>query len=270
MTGLTAEAIGMMAQCGAAIVLPCKRGPMMVNRHDQIMTFALAAYGEFGEDEFDVIGRWLKPGMQVVDVGANIGTHSLAFAEMVAPGGGVISFEPIMCNFHLLCANIAMSGRQNIYPQRVMAGARDEMHMLKQIDVNQEANFGNVNAASLITEAGVPTPELKIDGLGLAACHLIKIDVEGSEPEVLEGATETMEKFGPLIHVECHDGDKNESRIQSLLRKHGYETYWLFNRLFRPNNYKGSKVAQGGHDRNILAVRPNQKHVAEGLEACSL
>lgn len=268
--GIAAEDIGLLTQCGSTLILPCRRGPMMVNRHDQVMTFALAIYGEFGEDELEVLGQWLKPGMHVIDVGANIGVHSLAFSKMVSPGGSVISLEPIMCNFNLLCANIAMSSQQNIYPQRTMAGKETGTRMLTQIDSSKAANFGSINAKALEVLTGVPTPEVTIDWLDVKKCDLIKIDVEGSELDVLEGAVNTITKFKPLLQVECSEGDDNEAAIQALLRSHGYETYWLYNRLFRPNNYKCSDAAQHGQDRNILAVQPAHKHITEGLEICSL
>src|SRR5689334_7752596 len=76
--GITeAKDIGMLFQCGHVLVVPTRRGAFAVNRNDQIMTPALAMYGEYGEDELEVLERFLKPGMVVLDVGAHIGTHSI-------------------------------------------------------------------------------------------------------------------------------------------------------------------------------------------------
>ncbi len=249
----------------------CRRGPLMVNKNEHIMAWALAVYGEFAEDELELIERYLKPGMTVLDVGANIGTHATAFAKMVNPGP-VYAFEPHLCNFNILCGNIAMRGTQNVYPQRAMIGSENRMHMLQQVDAEQSANFGSLKALGIESQAGFPTPESKIDSIGLPACDFIKIDVEGAELEVLTGAAETIDKFGPPILAECNEyKDAAASlaafeHIAPFFRKHGYTMYWQYNRLYRPDNFRGSTEEKPGHDRNIIAVRNPCDELTKGLE----
>ena len=243
----------------------------MVNRHDQIMTPVLAIYGEYGEDEFELLGKYLKPGMTVLDIGANIGTHAIAFAEMVTDTGCVLCFEPMMYNFHLLCANIAMNGSQRIYPHRMIVGDHDDDYArLPQIDGKQRRNFGMYKALKEVRGQGIPTPIVTIDSLDMTRCDLIKIDVEGSEFEVLDGARETIEEFSPVIQAECNEDDKESAaRLLPFFREMGYKTYWSYNRLHRPNNYKCSKTEKTGRDRNIIAVRTRLPQLTEGLEPCS-
>ncbi len=251
----------------------CRHGPLMFNKHEHIMAYALAIFGEFAEDELERLARYLKPGMTVIDVGANIGTHATAFAKMVSPGR-VYAIEPHLCNFNILAGNIALRGTQNAYPIRAMAGTADRMHLLAQIDATQGANFGALTALDRVSEGhGFPTPEMRVDSLGLSACNLIKVDVEGHELEVLTGATETIDKYGPVILAECNE-KANEAdslatfeRIAPFFRAHGYSMFWQFTRLFRPDNFLGSTETVEGHDRNILAVRTPTPELTDGLEA---
>lgn len=266
-----AQDLGMLFQCGHVLVVPTRRGAFAVNRHDQIMTPALAMYGEYGEDELEVLGRFLKPGMIVLDVGAHIGTHSVAFAKMVSPGGGVLAFEPVHCTFNLLCANIAFSGQQNIYPHRAIVGDENGARMARQIDATKEANFGRINAhenVRLSEGKGLVTEELTVDSLELTNLDLMKVDVEGSELRVLRGAADTIKRLSPVIQVECNLDD-NPEPLLALLHGHGYKTFWVFNRLFRENNYKHSTAKNEGRDRNILAVKNPTPEQTKGLVECS-
>jgi len=114
--------LGIIIQCAHVIILPCKRGTFVANRNDHIMTPSLAMYGEFAEDELEVLDKYVKPGMTVIDVGANIGVHSVALSDMVGRNGLVLSFEPVLCTYNLLCANLAFSGNQNVIAHRAMVG----------------------------------------------------------------------------------------------------------------------------------------------------
>ena len=87
---------------------PTRRGSMMAFRNDSgALTQSLRAYGEWAEHETTFCARFLLPGDTVLDVGAYIGTHALAFADHVGPGGRVISFEAQPASFTLLAHNMA-------------------------------------------------------------------------------------------------------------------------------------------------------------------
>lgn len=234
------------------------------------MAYALTVYGEFAEDELERLARHLKPGMVAVDVGANIGTHATAFEQMVQPGGCVYAIEPHPCNFNILCGNVAMRATQYVFPLRAMAGSKDAMHILPLVDAESRANFGALHALGTSSDkGGIPTPEIRIDSIGLPRCDFIKIDVEGSELEVLHGAQETIAKYRPVIQAECldtEDADASRERIEPFFKARDYRMFWLYSRLYRPNNFRGSKESKDGHDRNILAVPRDMPELTEGLE----
>ena len=65
----------------------CKHGPMMFFAGDTHIGRSLDLYGELSEPEIELFRRYLRPGMVAVDVGANIGTHTVCFAQSVGPSG---------------------------------------------------------------------------------------------------------------------------------------------------------------------------------------
>jgi hypothetical protein len=88
-------------------VKQCRHGMMLYNVHDLYVGRSLDQYGEFSQGEIDLFGQILKPGQVVLDVGANIGAHTLWFAQTVGPSGTVLAFEPQRIVFQALCANLA-------------------------------------------------------------------------------------------------------------------------------------------------------------------
>jgi hypothetical protein len=77
-----------------------------------------------------------------------------------------------------------------------------------------------------------------LDALGLPECAIIKIDVEGMEPQVLSGGAETIERCRPVIYFEAKTGAGTKACIE-FLRQRDYSLYWHFAPFFRPRNFRG-------------------------------
>lgn len=145
----------------------------------------------------------IRPGDVILDVGANIGFHSLYFSTLTGPNGKVIAIEPINQNFLAMQSNIALNGFENIITiQKALANETKEI----QIYIDPEAK--NPGAFSLL-EQGIKNTHISclkgddlIDELGLKLIDFIKIDVEGYELEALKGLSLTIEKSRPVIIFE--------------------------------------------------------------------
>jgi hypothetical protein len=97
---------------------------------------------------------------------------------------------------------------------------------------------------------------VSVDSLGLTGCRLIKVDVEGMETEVLEGARETVEKFQPLLFVENNTLDKASQVIESVFRL-GYRAYWHIRPYFHEDNFFANSenvFARTHPEANLLCV----------------
>jgi len=157
--------------------------------------------------------RFLQPGMVAFDVGANLGYYTLLFANRVGAAGRVIAIEPNPETFELLSETVALNGYGGMTSlvcaaASARAGESAELFVPLGEPKNATIAFAGNNRASELT-ASVPT--VSIDSLAkpLGRVDFVKIDVEGAEPQVLEGMAATIERFKPTILLEF-----NVSRYQ--------------------------------------------------------
>lgn len=152
----------------------------------------------------------------VIDVGANIGNHSLYLASV---GVKVVGFEPDP----VLASCAALSAQINDFP-----------HMeVKNIALGSERTTarlvapqpGNSGMTSLKVGRG-DIPVHPLDDFDMAPV-CIKIDVEGMELKVLHGAQETIAKHRPMLYVEAHAGEYAE--LAQWMAYHDYERRSRFN-----------------------------------------
>src|SRR5436309_7187120 len=116
----------------------CRHGRMLYNIHDQYIGRSLDLYGEFSEGEVELFQQIVKPGDVVIDVGANIGAHTLWFAKTVGNGGGVVAFEPQRLIFQTLCANLALNNVMNVMAFWQAVGEAPGVIVVPIFDPNKE------------------------------------------------------------------------------------------------------------------------------------
>lgn len=114
--------------------------------------------------------------------------------------------------------------------------------MVPTLDPSRSHNFGGLALGGF--EQGEVTPVFKIDDLNLATYHFLKIDVEGMEHEVLEGAVRSITAFSPIIYVE-NDREEKSAALIRFIDGLGYNMYWHTPMLYNPNNF-------AGHSENVF------------------
>src|SRR5260370_10696233 len=171
----------------------CRQGMMLYNVNDQFQGRMLEKYGEYSEGEVDTFAQFLKPGMTAVEVGANIGSHTVALANMVGPAGRVLAFEPQRAIFQVLCANIALNALEQVEAHWMAVGAAAGEVLIDRLDMRAVQNFGGYSIGG--AKAGDKVPLRSVDSFELAACHMIKIDVEGIDAHVNRRAPHTLERL---------------------------------------------------------------------------
>lgn len=214
-------------------------GYYLYNRNDTYIGKAIEKYGEFSTLEMKALTRMCGSNDFVIEVGANIGAHTVELARHVGPGGAVLAFEPQRLVFQTLCANVAINNLKNVYCYWAAAGANTQDIRVPELDPEKNANFGGL---SLGTGAGgMAVPCMMLDGfLSLPRLKLVKIDVEGMESEVIAGASQLISKFKPLLYLENDRIEKSEALIGQLDAL-GYDLYWNLPPLFNPGNFYGVK-----------------------------
>jgi len=214
----------------------CRHGLMLYSVSDIYIGQALDRYGEAFEAELSFLGQVVKPGMTVLDIGAHLGVHAVYFARQAGPSGQVLAFEPQPFLHHLLCANLALNSLSWTRPHLCALGAEQGFVQVPVLDYAQPANFGGLSLEPTATADAAAVPLARVDDLGLAACHFLKIDVEGMEAQVLRGAESTIRRFRPLIYVE-NDRPKRSAALISALLALDMRLYWHVTPLWNPANH---------------------------------
>jgi len=247
----------------------CRHGAMMYLANDLIGR-SLDLYGEFAEQEMQVFRTFVGPGGVAVDVGANIGTHTLALAEMAGPTGRVYSFEPQRALFNLLCGNLALNRATNVRARHAAVGEAAGAIETPPIDYGAAGAF-NFGAVSLADAAGYPpggeTVELiTLDSLALDRCDLLKIDVEGMERPVLAGAAETLRRTAPVIYLENNRRENSPALLGWLLTAR-YRCYWHLISYYAPDNFFGAaeNIFPGVVELNVIAIPAARGADVQGL-----
>jgi FkbM family methyltransferase len=226
----------------------CKHGAMMFYANDEYIGRSLDLYGEFSEGEMELFNDYLRSGMTVVDVGANIGVHTVYFANAVGPSGHVFAFEPQRILHQILCGNVALNQHGNVVALNAGLGAQSGTILVPRIDYARNANFGGLSLGKW--ERGEEVPLRTLDSCAPEACHLIKIDVEGMELAVLEGAKAVLDEHKPLLYVENDRAENSKALIAWLLNR-DYRLYWHMPRMFNAKNYFGETQNVFG---NIISI----------------
>jgi FkbM family methyltransferase len=177
----------------------------------------------------DLYTKIIKDDFVVIDAGANIGYHTVKFAKLAKT---VHAFEPVRNTYYTLCGNIAinnLSDKVITYPlglgnyngfATIEGSEKLDLWMWGGFHVTK--NIGS-NTLSPSSEGDISIS--KLDNFNLKP-DLIKIDVEGFEPMVIDGGMETISKHLPIILIEIHKNENQQSTIDKLLNL-GYRVHNL-------------------------------------------
>lgn len=189
------------------------RGSMAGVRINLGGSFLRYLTGDAEPEVQEALAELIEPGQTIYDVGANIGFFTILCARLVGPQGKVYAFEPIPENVVTLRHNIALNKLTNVIVVEQALSAStgtaemfvspwSAFHSLNVDGASKRENHGPDGGQ--ITVATVTLDEF-VQGDGISAPDLIKLDVEGAELLVAEGMRETLRTVQPLLLVEIHD-----------------------------------------------------------------
>ena len=165
---------------------------------------------------------FLKGGNVILDIGANIGNHTVFFSK-ICNAEKVYAFEPVAETYDTLCRNIDLNHIENtVVAYNVALGNASGKARIKYFD---PLNIGSTQ----IEEADDGNIGMKrLDDYQFERIDFIKIDVETYEYDLLQGAKNTLTQFAPVIFVEIFDDCF--SKVDKLLESYGYiNSYIIFN-----------------------------------------
>ena len=222
--------------------------------------------GYYNNDIVPLLDRLLKPGMTVIDVGANIGEISLVAARRVGCNGNVIAFEPLTRLADELEHNVVRNSLH--WVQVVRAGLADFTGAVPIYLAHKEFNDGTqhdgLGTLYPTEERGLAIETVQITcldtiaaQLNLESVDLIKIDIEGAELPCLKGSSETIRRYLPFVIIEVQAQTAGAA---------GYEPADLYS-FFEAFGYKFHRIGRGGvlaeieQDafQNVLCIPPGRK-----------
>lgn len=213
---------------------------------------AVIYYGLADHAEMHFLRDYLRPGDTFVDVGANVGVYSLLACSV--PGVSVVALEPSAKSFARARENIALNGleyRVRLIRAAAGAAARTAMFTTGLDVLNRLLDEGSQAPAE-------PVEVTTLDALGLERVALIKIDVEGWEAEVLEGARALIDSHRPVLIVEFNQ----PAELERIRRSIGYK--WVD---YRPGSRSLEESDPTGRIAHNLILVPDLESARARLAA---
>lgn len=184
--------------------------------------------GVFERSTHRALCRLARPGQTIVDIGANIGAHALHLARWTGAAGRVVAFEPTEFAFAKLTKNLALNpdiqgrviARQTLLVPAAGTALEESVASSWPVDggVADDAGMGSRRMSTKGARASTLDDELA--GLDIERVHLVKMDVDGHESSVLEGARILLRRDAPPIVMElapyAHAGRGFEDMVETL------------------------------------------------------
>ncbi|MDP4797084.1 MAG: FkbM family methyltransferase [Rhodospirillales bacterium] len=242
------------------------------NPNDQYIGKSLQAYGEWSYGEILLLARLLAPDANIIEVGGNIGAHTVPLAKRV-PDGHVIAFEPQRLCFQMLCANVINNDCTNVTTYNMAVGDVAGSTVMADIDPDRAFNFGGIGVnqstiAGPVSQHG-RTPVVCLDDMIDAAfkVQLIKCDAEGMEVKVVKGAAQLIARDKPVLYLEDDRAALSQSLYETV-RSFGYEVWWHAVPLYRPDNLAGNgkNIFENIYSFSLLCCHPSKPVDTSGLK----
>ena len=198
--------------------------------------FAIYLLGGFEVRTLRRYETLIREGDVVLDIGANVGAHTLPLAQLVGKTGRVYAFEPTRYAYSKQLVNIALNPQlaPRITAQQMMLTSSNTAELPPAVYSSwplESAEDLHVDhhGRLMTTEGARPcTLDTFLAEKGVARVDLIKLDVDGNEAAVLQGAQATLQKFKPRIMIELapyvHGEDPGEfDQLIESITSMGYE-----------------------------------------------
>lgn len=196
--------------------------------------------------------KYYRPNSNVIDIGGNVGTHTLLLSEIVSPGSKIYVFEPVYPD--IIKMNVDENHLQDhVIIYGVGVGNKNETIKVPIYPRNCVRNFGRLSlihhdtelteylSPSLLKKCQTKMTTIKVvtlDSKKLTNISIMKIDVEGMELQVLEGAMDTIQRERPVIFMEIWKRRRKETFSNPIFKKLLHDLH------YKPINIGGYE----GHD----------------------
>jgi FkbM family methyltransferase len=162
---------------------------LYLDTSDRGLSRTLFLFGKREIDHYKMLQEILKPGMNILDIGANIGYYAIMESKVIGPSGSITAIEPMLPNIEMLKRNIELNSVTNI---DVVHGAVSEQFGTGQMYMSSHSNLHTFHkdgsAAAYLESTPVDVPTMTLRDAAARSdkrADLIRMDVEGHEVEIL-------------------------------------------------------------------------------------
>jgi FkbM family methyltransferase len=209
----------------------------------------VVATGSNEPAEFGLLVRWIRPGDLVIDVGANIGVYTIAFAGL---GAHVAAIEPSASAQRALERSIRRNALSDLV--RVFASALSNHEGQASFTVGHDVGNRLIEDGEVVGESTL----VSLSTLGVLVrdpffdrpLALLKVDAEGADLMVLEGGLEILARDRPMVMVEAWGRDSDTSKF---LERLGYHPWQI-----SPNSWDLEEILDGGTRQNLIFIHPDR------------
>lgn len=202
----------------------------LINTKD-VIGWKIFFFGEYESGTNRTLEKYIKQGDVVIEAGANFGSETLLLSRLAGKNGHIYAFEPNPYIFEQLKINISSNelvnvssydyalGESNnmihfnIYPKGFcnpgMSSKYMETPITRKIDVNQK------------------TIDTFVKEQDITKLNFLKMDIQGAEMDVIEGGTETINKFKPIIFTEVDEIYNDKKYMFQKFKSFGYTVYFI-------------------------------------------
>jgi FkbM family methyltransferase len=229
-----------MTEISAMATVETAFGQLSYFSFDNPIGTALQRYRGWATVEIKFLRQFITPGATVLDGGANVGMHSLAFAQWVGMAGKVVSVEASPETCAVLRSNMESNGLAHVEVVCAALDAEAGTCLVERLNPERPQNVGMLHTAAHSPsvrqpESMIETAARTIDSLELDELHLLKLDVEGSEYRAIKGGLETIRRHRPVILTEALDLE-GTLPVLDLLRPLGYKPFFCSFSVYDPDN----------------------------------
>jgi len=183
----------------------------------------------------------IRPGDVILDIGANVGAHTLMFAKRTGDGGKVIAFEPTRYAYSKLAKNVSLNpwAVSRVVIEQAMLVAAGGVSVVTQIPASWPLGFGRSverhadhGGVSMATDgARVVTLDDYVDEAEISKVDFVKLDVDGNEWQVVEGGLRVLARDRPVVLIEIapHGYDQTIEVFDRMLARFASLGYRLEN-----------------------------------------
>ncbi|PWH12467.1 MAG: hypothetical protein DDG60_13170 [Anaerolineae bacterium] len=214
--------------------------------------------GTYEPELADAVRLFVKPGMTVYDVGANVGYVSLLLAHFVGSDGRVFAFEALPANAERIRCNVALNALESRIRvvEAAVAERGGEIAFFVHESVGMGKAAGSAGRRDERYQAEIRVPALSLDDFvfeqGNPPPDLVKMDIEGGEVLALPGMKRVLSECHPILFLELH-GPESEQVAWQILSEAGYVL-----REMSPGYPRVSTCERLGWKAYLVAVRESE------------